>query len=71
VHTIAVYQDAQRRWWPTRRIWNQHAYHVTNVREDGTIPAHMKPSWKYENTFRINSHIQPGGDCKPPVPNPQ
>jgi hypothetical protein len=71
VHAIAVYQDAQRRWSPTRRIWNQHAYHVTNVREDGSIPAHMKPSWKYENTFRMNSHIQPGGDCKPPVPTPQ
>jgi hypothetical protein len=71
MHTIDVYQDAQRRWAPTRRIWNQHAYHVTNVREDGTIPAHMKPSWKYENTFRMNSHIQPGGDCKPVVPNPQ
>ncbi len=69
-HTLEVFQDSQKRWAPTRRIWNQHAYHVTNVREDGTIPAHMKPSWKYLNTFRTNAQIQPGGDCAPPPPNP-
>lgn len=69
-HTLEVFQDSQRRWAPTRRIWNQHAYHVTNVREDGTIPAHMKPSWKYLNTFRTNAQIQVGGDCNPPPPNP-
>ena len=38
-NTVAVYEDAQKRWIPTRRIWNQHAYHVTNVREDGTHPG--------------------------------
>jgi hypothetical protein len=69
-HTLEVFQDSQRRWAPTRRIWNQHAYHVTNVREDGTIPAHMKPSWKYLNTFRTNAQIQVGGDCNPPPANP-
>ena len=53
-----------------RRIWNQHAYHVTNVREDGTIPAHPKASWKFTNTFRVNAQIQAGGDCQPPPPNP-
>ena len=64
-NTVEVFQDSQKRWAPTRRIWNQHAYHVTNVREDGTVPAHMKPSWTYTNTFRMNAQIQPGGDCMP------
>jgi len=35
---IRVYRDAADRWVSSRRIWNQHAYHVTNVEEDGTIP---------------------------------
>ena len=70
-NTVEVFQDSMKRWAPTRRIWNQHAYHVTNVREDGTIPAQMKPSWKFENTFRMNSQIQPGGDCAPPPANNQ
>jgi hypothetical protein len=69
-NTVQVFEDAQKRWAPTRRIWNQHAYSVTNVREDGTIPAHTTPSWKYTNTFRMNAQIQPGGDCVAPPANP-
>jgi len=67
---LQVFQDSQKRWIPTRRIWNQHAYHVTNVREDGTIPQTMGNNWKLLNTFRTNSEIQNGGDCAPPPPNP-
>jgi hypothetical protein len=69
-NTVEVFQDAQKRWAPTRRIWNQHAYHVTNVNEDGTIPKHMTNSWTYVNTFRMNAQIQPGGDCVAPPANP-
>ncbi|MDB4944512.1 MAG: Hemolysin-related protein Vcp [Labilithrix sp.] len=68
-NTVEVLQDAQKRWIPTRRIWNQHAYHVTNVREDGTIPRVMKKSWQNLNTFRTNTQVSGGGDCKPPAPN--
>lgn len=70
VHTVEALQDAQKRWIPTRRIWNQHAYHVSNVREDGTIPKVPAKSWQKLNTFRTNAQIQPGGDCAPPPPNP-
>jgi len=35
---VRVYRDGADRWVGSRRIWNQHAYHVTNVNEDGTIP---------------------------------
>src|SRR6185312_15007558 len=38
VQGIRVYKDAQNRWVRSRMIWNQHAYAVTNVNEDGTIP---------------------------------
>lgn len=67
-HTVDVIQDEQRRWIPTRRIWNQHAYHVDNIREDGTVPKHMKKSWLHLNTFRTNAQINAGGAaCNPPV----
>ncbi len=69
-NTVAVYEDSQKRWIPTRRIWNQHAYHVSNVREDGTIPAHPTPSWLSLNTFRTNAEVQAGQNCAPPPPNP-
>jgi FG-GAP-like repeat len=68
-HTVDVYEDSMKRWIPTRRIWNQHAYYVSNVREDGTIPPHPQPSWLGLNTFRTNSEIQAGQNCAPPPPN--
>lgn len=36
---IRVYGDAKDRWVQSRQIWNQHAYAVTHVNEDGTIPS--------------------------------
>jgi hypothetical protein len=42
---IRVYADASDSWVPTRRIWNQHAYHVTNVDELGGIPAPEAANW--------------------------
>ena len=66
--TVTVYRDSMDRWTPARRVWNQHAYHVTNVREDGTIPQTMKKSWQLLNTFRTNSQVEAGGNCEPPAP---
>lgn len=63
--TIQVYRDAEDRWVPSRRIWNQHTYHVTNVREDGTIPQVEIPHWTTNNTFRTQSQITVGTTLKP------
>jgi hypothetical protein len=35
---IRVYADANDNWVRSRTVWNQHAYSVTNVNDDGTIP---------------------------------
>ena len=51
----------------TRRIWNQHTYHVTNVREDGTIPQFETTWWNRGNTFRANAQIENGEICGPVV----
>ncbi len=54
---IRVFRDRQDGWVNTRRIWNQHAYSVTNVNEDGTIPLYAVDNWRSPglNTFRSNS----------------
>jgi PKD repeat protein len=39
-HGILVFCDANDTWVNTRKIWNQHAYNVTNVNDDGTIPQY-------------------------------
>jgi hypothetical protein len=65
--TVQVIRDIEDRWVPTRRIWNQHTYHVTNVREDGTIPQVEPQHWGLLNTFRTNAQSEGGGICMPPT----
>ena len=65
--TLRVFGDAMNGWVSARRIWNQHSYHVTNVREDGTIPHVQKPNWQGLNTFRAQAQLaDDGGACLPP-----
>ncbi len=64
--SVQVIRDAQDRWIQARRIWNQHTYHVTNVREDGTIPAFEPRSWELLGTYRTNAQIEGGSVCLPP-----
>lgn len=44
-------------WMPTRSIWNQHSYHISNVNDDGTIPRDEHPSWQSHNTYRLNTFL--------------
>ncbi|GHG67591.1 FG-GAP-like repeat-containing protein [Comamonas sp. JC664] len=62
---IRVYRDRKDGWVNTRRIWNQHAYSVTNVNDDGTLPARPVSNWLAPglNTFRTNS--QGTGSVRP------
>ena len=64
--TVQVIRDVEDRWIQARRIWNQHTYHVTNVREDGTIPSVEPKSWQLLNTYRTNAQIENGSVCQPP-----
>jgi len=53
---IAVWGDASDTWVSARRMWNQHAYHVTNVLESGAIPAKEPESWKPYNGRQYNTY---------------
>ncbi len=52
---LQVFGDAQDNWVATRRIWNQHTYHINNVNEDGTVPAQEVESWTDHNSYRLNA----------------
>ena len=63
---VRVFGDVEGDWVRTRKIWNQHAYHVTNIEEDGTVPRvqesnHSNPKL---NNYRLN--IQPDGEFSAP-----
>jgi hypothetical protein len=61
---VRVFSDTT--WVRTRRIWNEHAYHITNVDEDGTIPQLEAVNYSTAglNNFRLNK--QPGGEFSAP-----
>ena len=52
---ITVLRDVTDRWVHSRPIWNQNAYSITNVENDGSIPRHPEPSWERFNSFRQNA----------------
>ncbi|MCB0205034.1 MAG: hypothetical protein KDH89_09480, partial [Anaerolineae bacterium] len=39
-------------WGQARSLWNQHAYHITNVNDDLTIPDTELDSWAIHNTYK-------------------
>jgi hypothetical protein len=49
---ITVIGDADASWAPARPIWNQYAYHITNINNDGTIPTDPALNWLTWNNFR-------------------
>jgi hypothetical protein len=53
-------------WVKTRRIWNQHTYHVTNVNDDATIPAKEAPNWKTKGLDDFRQNVQPKGQFDAP-----
>ncbi len=55
---VRVLSDPNDAWVRTRRIWNQHAYAITNVNDDGTIPVTEEFSWRTFNTYRGNRQGQ-------------
>ena len=58
---LRIWQDAEDNWVRTRRVWNQHSYHVTNVNADGTIPAAEPPNWAIEGLNNYRQNVQPSG----------
>ena len=66
---LQVLRDAEDRWVQARRIWNQHAYYVTNIHEDGTLPSLLVGPHELLNTFRTNAQIEDGVPCRPRSPN--
>jgi len=52
---VFVFGDANDNWVNTRKIWNQHTYHITNVNDDGTIPRNELNNQEIYNNYRCNS----------------
>ncbi|OIP42753.1 MAG: hypothetical protein AUK47_03700 [Deltaproteobacteria bacterium CG2_30_63_29] len=58
---IRVFRDPLDNWVRTRRVWNQHTYHVTNIDEDGFVPFPEQPNWRKAGLNNYRQNVQPGG----------
>ena len=63
---IRVFGAETGTWVRTRRVWNEHAYHITNVNEDGTIPTKELPNWTQPGLNNFRQNKQPGSEFAAP-----
>jgi hypothetical protein len=54
---IRVLGDSTDSWAATRRVWNQHAYHVTNVSELGAIPRNEPANWTVDSPNTVSGKM--------------
>ena len=48
---VSVYGDRSGSWRPARKVWNQHAYDITNINDDLTVPLDPEPGFVAHNTW--------------------
>ena len=58
---VRAFEDPGGQWVRTRRIWNQHHYHVTNINENGSVPAREEINWLHPKLNNYRQNVQPGG----------
>ncbi len=51
---LEVWGDQRDIWVSARRIWNQHAYNVTNITESGRVPFMQPKHWQSTNGRTYN-----------------
>lgn len=57
---MEVFRDAADSWAPVRAVWNQHAYSITNINDDLTVPATAVPNWTVYNSYHSANALPPG-----------
>ncbi|HMV68363.1 MAG TPA: FG-GAP-like repeat-containing protein, partial [Myxococcota bacterium] len=62
---IRVWRDANDGWVNTRGVWNQHAYAITNINDDGSIPAVPATNWLVPGLNNFRSNSQGSGTASP------
>jgi hypothetical protein len=58
---LYVYGDANDEWVPTRRVWPQHTYHVTNSTSIGNVPLTEDPNWTTGGLNNYRQNVQGEG----------
>jgi len=67
---VFVFRDPMNRWMPSRALWNEHSYHITNINDDLTVPTMEDDNWRSWNNYRQNVQGVATGSavvCAPPI----
>jgi len=62
---VRILRDQLDRWSSSRPIWNQHAYNITNVNDDATIPQTAKWNQNFLDPTLNNYRQNQQGDIPP------
>lgn len=62
---VYVLGSAATPWRGDRQVWNQHAWTLTNIRDDLTLPYPAPPNWPFSNTFRSGDLSASAGGALP------
>ncbi|MFO0591347.1 MAG: VCBS repeat-containing protein [Polyangiaceae bacterium] len=63
---IRVFGSKSGSWVRTRRVWNEHTYHITNIGEDGQVPVMESPNWTVPGLNDYRQNRQPEGEFSAP-----
>jgi hypothetical protein len=55
---ITVIGSETNSWAPARPVWNQHAYSISNIGDDLSVPLVQVPNWSRWNNFRAGAPIE-------------
>ena len=59
--SLYVYGDANDEWVPTRRVWTQHTYHVSNATSAGNVPTTETDNWTLPGLNNYRQNVQGDG----------
>ena len=58
---VFLYGDTKDQWVPTRRVWTQHTYHVSNATSAGNVPDSEIDNWKNPELNNYRQNVQGEG----------
>ncbi|MFA5624140.1 MAG: VCBS repeat-containing protein [Bradymonadales bacterium] len=67
VGDLMIYKDRLDRWVSSRPLWNQHAYNIINIEDDGKVPSHQQ--WLNNWLRKVDDKFIEGTTFKRPVYN--
>jgi FG-GAP-like repeat len=63
---IRIFGSKNGDWVRTRRIWNEHTYHITNIDENGHVPQTEVANYSVAGLNDYRQNKQPGGEFAAP-----